>query len=99
MDTSSIPWESVASFLSARDTTCLRVAAGRFNNASLFGEFGPLLFFLMKVSLNPKAVPVSHTDFNGTGGAAVQASLDYARSACCACLRVATVSVGAMGRC
>ena len=60
------------------------MAAVPFNNASLFGEFGPVLFFLMKVNLNPMGAPVTHLEFSGAGGATVQASLDYARSDRCA---------------
>ena len=48
MEIASIPWECVASFLGTHEIVFLRTAVPYLNEAKLYGEYGPLLFFLMQ---------------------------------------------------
>ena len=61
MDVAAIPWDCVASFLGAPEVLFLRVVASFLNVANLYGEFGPLLFFLMQ---HEPADRINYTDID-----------------------------------
>ena len=48
MEVASVPWECVTSFLGAPEVLYMRAAVSFLNEANLYGNWGPLLFFLMQ---------------------------------------------------